>query len=768
MITCGNNKTSTDRDDCTAQRIVLTGRVQGLGIRPQVYRLATALGLAGTVSNSSRGVEIHVEGSSERLARFLQSIPDHLPVGVELERSDAERTGCDQFAIVCEPDGGPLAAQIPPDLATCENCLRETVDLKDRRYRYPLTSCTECGPRYSIIRSMPYERPDTTMARFGFCERCAEEYGQPGNRRFHAQTNACPACGPRLWCVDRNGRTHALHDQALRAATRAVLSGKIVALRGVGGYQLLVDATNDDAVRRLRTRKRRRSKPLAVMVESPAIAERLAWLDETERAALTNRSNPIVLVRARQSAPGVSETRHACPLADAVHPQLDTIGLMLPTTPLHALLARDVGGPLVCTSGNVEGEPLEHDPEEARRSLAGLCDLWLDHDRPIERPVDDSVVRVIAGRCVTIRLARGLAPLPLDLPNLPPTLALGGYLKSAAAWSNGAQAVLGPHVGDQESLAARHRYLEHILESQTIYRFAPQRLIHDLHPAYYTSQWAAAQPIESRAVQHHHAHVAAGMLEHGWLDRQVLGVAWDGTGYGTDRTVWGGEFLTATARSFRRLACLRPFRLPGGERAIYEPWRTALALIRDAVGKQDADRWLPPGIEAARARMVEQIVEHPRFSPATTSAGRLFDAAAAVVLSVVHAEYDGQPAMMLEAIADRDEAGRYDLPVRAGRPLQLDWRPLVRQLLADCAADVPPGTIAMRFHRGLARGIVEVCRRRPDLPVVLSGGVFQNRLLTELVREMIPDRQLLGLPGLVPPNDGGLAAGQLAIASGGS
>jgi hydrogenase maturation protein HypF len=516
----------------------------------------------------------------------------------------------------------------------------------------------------------------------------------------------------------------------------------------------LVDATNSQAVVRLRARKGRRGKPLAVMVESLAAAKRLALLDDAECRALADPAGPIVLVRSR----GDSK------LSASIHPGLDTVGLMLPTTPLHWLLLRKVGRPLVCTSGNREGDPLDYNVAAAEERLRDICDLFLHHDRPIERAIHDSVVRVIAGNVVTIRLARGLAPLPLDLPGAPSTLAVGGHLKGAAAWSNGAQAVLGPHIGDLEGLAARERFVSQIADWQALYRFEPEQLVCDMHPDYFTTEWAAVEQPRVRQVQHHHAHVVAGMLEHGWLDRTVLGTAWDGTGFGTDRTIWGGEFLICTARSFERFARLRPFRLPGGEAAIHQPWRVALSILRDVLDRDDLMRTGAIAAGEALRREMLKIIDLPQFSPLTTSAGRLFDAAAALILGAERADFDGQRAMQLEAAADRGATGHYEFPLREGKILELDWRPLVAGILVDRERGVPPAVMAMRFHRSMAEGIVAVCCRRSKLPLVLGGGVFQNRLLTELVSELWTNgSRPLGLPGLIPPNDGGLAAGQLAV-----
>ncbi len=742
-----------------ARRLILAGGVQGLGVRPAIFRLATRLKLNGTVQNTSRGVEIEIEGPINDLREFRRLLPRALPSAASLLQVKIEPLSPgnrDGFCIVKEPTTGPLTARVPQDRGLCPDCSREVASLDNRRHRYLFTSCTQCGPRYSVIRTMPFERADTTMAEFPLCVDCRSEYERPGDRRFHAQTIACEACGPRIWSTAGNGSEKRRDEDAMRAAVANLLAGKIVALRGLGGYQLLVDATNQSAVERLREHKGRRAKPLAVMVESLKVARQLAHIDENEVATFEDPSAPIVLLR--------SHSKNG--LAPAVHPQLDTVGVMRPTTPLHAILARDFGRPLVCTSANREGDPLEYREETAEKHLAGIADLWLHHNRAITRPIDDSVVRVIAGRRVTIRLARGLAPLPLNLPAMPPTIALGGFLKAAVAWSNGASAVLGPHVGDQESLASRERFLAHLKDWLRLYRFQPAQIVNDMHPEYFSTHWAHKQSIPQLAIQHHHAHVVAGMVEHGWLDRRVLGVAWDGTGYGTDGTIWGGEFLACTAGQFERVARVRPFSLPGGEAAIHEPWRIAMSLSAQFDPATKISQWPSWNVGARQYAAVAQIINRPQLSPITSSAGRLIDAAAALILGFDHADFDGQAAMRLEAAADRNANGWYHFPLSDDLLPELDWRPLFAGLLVDHRHGVDPAVMAMRFHRSLAHGIVTVSRHWGELPVVLSGGVFQNRILTELVAEMIDSKsQPLGLPGMIPPNDGGLAAGQLAIAA---
>ena len=611
------------------------------------------------------------------------------------------------------------------------------------------------------------------MQGFGRCPACQAEYSDSKSRRFHAQTIACPQCGPSCWLVDSSGKELARADAAIDEAAAALCAGNIVALKGLGGYQLLVDATNADAVARLRRRKVRPFKPLAVMVSSLATAESLGHLDASARARLTSREGPIVIVPARPST-----------LAEGIHPHLDCIGLMLPTTPLHQLLGERCP-PLVATSGNREGEPLAWDEADAQSRLADVADCFLHHDRPIHRPVDDSVVRMIAGRSVTVRAARGLAPVRLDLFEQNPlqVLAVGGQQKVAIALHNGCQTVLGPHIGDLDELLTRQRFVSHVKEFCELYRATPEFIVHDMHPDYFTTRWAEETGQPTLAVQHHHAHVVSAMVEHGWLDGEVLGVAWDGTGYGPDGTIWGGEFLRATAAGYRRVARLRPFSLLGGEAAIREPWRTALAVLQDSIGTEDAVEFMVErGFQQQMLAKLLTIAQRAGIAPRTSSAGRLFDAVAAWLLPGEAAARgwslgEGHLAMLLESLCGGDEDGNASelpahyhmpvtrMPVMAGQPDELDWRPLVAALIADFHSGHSPALLATRFHEALADAIVRVAALHEDLPIVLSGGVFQNRLLTEVVSRRLAGRnQPVGLPGIIPPGDGGLAAGQLAVA----
>lgn len=765
-----------------AVELVLSGRVQGVGLRPFVARLADRLGLVGHVSNITAGVTILVEGSVEAIASFQEALVQDLPELVQLQRCETRRVepkGLSGFRVTTTQDRGEddgesagvdtplrstaLSAHIPVDLVLCDQCAAEVCG-DGRRANYPFTSCTACGPRYSIIEHMPYERAWTTMARFPLCPACRDEYQSPKDRRLHAQTIACPACGPRAWLRDAQG---AVLDASnpLRTAVAALRHGRILAVRGLGGYQLLVDATSKTAVARLRQRKGRLGKPLAVMVASADDAAELVELNDGERATLCSPAGPIVLARRRLS------TRSGSAIAEAVPNGFSQLGVMLPTTPLHLLLLQQVEVPLICTSGNVEGEPLVRDADQAISQLGDVADVFLEHDRPIHNPIDDSVVQVIAGRVCPLRAARGLAPLPLPLGCDHPLLAVGGDQKNAVAVSNGSQAVLGPHIGDLNSLPTRARFEQQVTRLADLYGvdLNEATLVSDLHPGYYSHDWVARRAGPSRRVlvQHHHAHVIAALLSQSDVDwtSPVLGVAFDGTGYGLDGAVWGGEFLRVAGTSCHRWGHLREFLLPGNELAIRQPWRTSVALVRDALG--DAAAATLPFANGQLSQVLTLLSKGPRLSPVTTSAGRLFDGVAGLILGCEQTDFEGEAAMRLEAACDPAAEGEYVLDASAATGT-LDWRPLIRQLWSDCQQRrTAPGVMAMRFHRGLANGILQMCRQCPDVPIVLAGGVFQNRILVELLVERFADtgRKVI-VPGPIPVNDGGLAAGQLAIASG--
>lgn len=747
--------------DVRAVRVRVFGRVQGLGIRPLALRLATRRQLSGSVANSADGVTLELTGPALSIERYLAEFASTLPAGATIARMEIESIApLDRAGFRIDESGatGSGSAAVPLDVVVCTSCLADARDATDRRHQYPFASCTDCGPRYSIVEAMPYDRQATTMRDFALCPTCAQEYQTPPDRRFHAQTIACDRCGPQVRLVDNAGRT-TIGSQAISIAVAHLREGRIVALKGLGGYQLLVDATSTDAVRRLRMRKQRKLKPLAVLVGSLAEAKQLAHLDELERRLLTDPAGPIVVVRCRAGGR----------LSSEVAPAFDSVGLLLPTTPLHALICEQVARPLVCTSGNREGEPLAYHEQGAEQTLHGIADVWLHHNRPIARPIDDSVVRVINGAPCILRLARGYAPLVLPLPkslNGIPLVALGGEQKAAVALSNGSQAVLGPHIGDLTNAAACDRWVEQLASLARMYGVPldAAHFVHDLHPDYFSTQWAS-QYSQTRAVQHHHAHIASVQLEQGMCDREVLGLAWDGTGYGTDATSWGGECLRATCHDFQRVASLRPFPLLGGELAVSEPWRVAVALVYEALGPAAAQQLAWPSVDSRLVRALVDLAAKPRLSSRTSSMGRLFDGIAALVIGVAMAGDDGRPAILLEQACDPSALGSYPLP-RDGATGQIDWRPLVVAIAGNLRAGVAPTAIAMRFHRAIADLAAAIAASAAQLPLVTAGGVFQNAVLGGLLAERLATRSAGWHRCLaIPPGDGGLAAGQLAVAA---
>ncbi|MCB1502016.1 MAG: carbamoyltransferase HypF [Bauldia sp.] len=744
-------------------RIDVHGTVQGVGFRPFASRHATALGLSGFVANTPEGVVIEAEGAPAAIAGLLDALEAEPPPNaaiLDVAVTVIATRGDIAFDILESVTAGRRTAAILPDLATCEACLAEIRDPLDRRYRYPFTNCTHCGPRYAIIESLPYDRARTSMRAFPMCRRCSAEYRDPLDRRFHAEPNACPACGPRLSLQDAAGATSAEGDDALMASTDALRDGAIVAAKGLGGFHLLVDARNGDAIDRLRRRKQREDKPFAVMFASLAAIRDVCAVSAEEAALLVSRERPIVLLR--RTGGGLSE---------AVAPGCPLVGAFLPYTPLHHLLLDDLGFPLVATSGNRSSEPIVTDEREALTRLAGIADLFLVHDRPIVRPVEDSVARIVAGRPQVVRRARGYAPAPVAAPVAPGILAFGGHQKSAVALSTPAGVVVGPHIGDLDTPEARDAYDAGVADIIRLHDVAPRLVASDLHPDYYSTRVAGRTGVPVAAIQHHAAHVAACMAEHG-LSPPVLGVAWDGTGFGPDGTIWGGEFLRMTETGWERVASFHPFRLPGGEAAVREPRRSAIGLLFAALGDEAlAMTDLAPVADftpAARADL-GTMLRRGVNAPETTSAGRLFDAVAALLGLRQRVSYEGQAAAELEwAATTGPVAGGYEFPLRDDRDgrLLVDWAPALRAILADIRAGIGAGAISAGFHDGLARMIAAVAARIGLETVVLTGGCFQNARLSESAIDAV--RAVGATPRWherVPPNDGGLALGQVWLAA---
>ncbi len=735
----------------TVRRILrVSGIVQGVGFRPFVFRVATELGLRGGVWNESGAVVIDVEGGVEALdalaARLVAATPTRAMVeGVEVEH--AAPAGLEPFRIRDSALVRAGAVRVSADLATCPACLRELGDSGDRRFHYPFLNCTDCGPRYSIARDVPYDRARSTMSAFTMCEPCADEYRDPASRRFHAQPNACPDCGPRVWVEGSDG------GDPIETVVSALRRGAIAAIKGLGGFHLACDARNCHAVAALRGRKRRSDKPFAVMVADLAAAEVEAEVEPRAREALSSSRRPIVLLPRRDDAS----------LTADVAPGLRQVGLFLPYTPLHHLLLRAFGGPLVMTSGNLTEEPIAATNSDALERLAAIADVFLLHDREIHMREDDSVVWVQLGKERVLRRSRGHVPEPIALGfEGPAVLAVGADLKNTLCLTDGAAAILSQHIGDLETYEAQLFFEEVRGNLEQLFGIEPRLVAHDLHPGYHSTALAVKTRLPRVAVQHHHAHIASCLVDNGRRDR-VIGIAWDGTGYGTDSTIWGGEILIADLGQSDRVGRIRPVAMPGGDSAVREPWRMAVSHL------------LASGLTAERVgrrerKTVEGMIYEGVNVVATSSAGRLFDAVASLLGLRDVVSYEGQAAMELEAAADEVAGDPYPLPVVEGEMIEIDPRPLVRQIVADLNSGEPVGRIGGRFHRALAGAVVESCRlvrRRTGLSTVaLSGGCFQNRLLTELVWDQLGRNGFeVLLHARVPPNDGGISLGQAAVAA---
>lgn len=741
-----------------ARRIVVSGRVQGVGFRPFVYRLAHRLGLCGWVRNENGSVQILAQGAPSALAEFEQALIEEAPPLARTFISSiasVEPQAHTTFAILPSRADSPARIHVPPDYFACDDCLRELHDPADRRYLYPFINCTQCGPRYTLIRKLPYDRPNTTMAGFPLCPACRAEYEQPADRRFHAEPVACPACGPTLDFVPVTGVHVRENAAALAHAVAALRAGKIVAVKGIGGYHLMCDARNDVAVARLRARKPRPHKPLAVMFPMQGTdgldAVRLAAeLTPEHERWLRDPVRPIVL----------AEKKKAARLSPHIAPGLKEVGAMLPYSPLHHLLVEDFGGPLVATSANVSGEPVLTDNDEVHARLAHVAEAFLHHDRPIQRPADDPVLRVIAGHARPLRHGRGSAPLELDLPVTlaRPLLAVGGQMKNSVALAWDDRVVVSPHIGDLGAPRSLAVFEQVIADLQALYGVRAQTIVCDAHPAYVSSRWARRTGLPVVPVFHHHGHAAALAGEHPEVKNWLV-FTWDGVGYGMDGTLWGGEALLGVPGRWRHAASLRPFRLPGGEKAAREPWRSAVALCWES------------GIEWKQCPENAALAYHAwrrrLNSPPTTAVGRLFDAAAALTGLNHRSSYEGQGPMMLEAACDgRGEAIALPLARNALRIWETDWAPLLAFLMDEHRS---VGERASGFHTSLAQALLAQARtlraEHGDITVGLSGGVFQNRVLTEQALALLQqDGFDVRLSRQIPCNDGGLCFGQIVEA----
>ncbi|MFO0760524.1 MAG: carbamoyltransferase HypF [Byssovorax sp.] len=710
------------------------------------------------MSNDSQGARLEVEGEDARIDRFLSELVKGPPGSsvASVEAREIEALGDTSFTIVDSVTGEAPAPSLPADMAPCEACLRELEQHGERRFGYPFTNCTRCGPRYTIAIDLPYDRERTTMNGFPLCEACAREYGDPEDRRFHAQPIACPRCGPHLRVIEPAGDRR--EDAPIVHCARRLREGRILALQGVGGFQLLCDARGE-AVVRLRERKRRPHKPLAVMFPSMESLREHLIASVEEEALLRSAAAPIVLL----------DKGPSCSLSAAIAPGNGAIGAMLPSSPLHHLLLREVGAPLVCTSGNLANEPLCTAEGEALERLAGVADLFLVHDRPIARPVDDSVTRWTSNGLQLLRRARGYVPLPLPRPGGGPVvLALGGHLKSTIALAAGDEVVMSQHLGDLDNPLSRALLERTVDDLLRFFDRRPEIIACDRHPDYASSllaeQLGARFRVPVERVSHHHAHVAACIAEHG-IEGPVLGLAWDGVGLGDDGDLWGGEALRCEGASFSRIATLRPFHLPGGETAIREPRRSAIGMLHAMGAPLDARSapWFPPGDLPVLSAMLDRGVNAPR----TTSIGRLFDAVAALLGLPAVTSFEGQAAIELESLSTSiGPADPYPLPLTGSAPLIADWAPLLHSILADRDRGISAAEIGARFHASLAALAVEIARRAGLPQVALTGGCFQNRLLVERTGERLTSAGFrVFAPSRVPPNDGGLSLGQTWVAT---
>ena len=762
------------------RKAVVRGVVQGVGFRPFVYRVAHEEGLAGFIGNDTDGVTIEVEGPAERVDSFLARLRAETP---PLARIDSiavdELAPIDEvgFRIVASEVLGRVSTGIPADAATCADCLRELLDPADRRYRYPFLNCTNCGPRYTITRRIPYDRPQTSMERFRMCAACQAEYDDPGDRRFHAQPNACWDCGPHVWVLQTAGSEEVGGAKAVTACVNRLVAGEIMAIKGIGGFHLSVDATNEAAVMRLRERKHRYGKPLAVMVRDVEVAREVCNLTAEEEALLQTTARPIVLARKREGNG----------IAEAVAPGIPWLGVFLPYAPLQHLLfaprsASKQIRALVMTSANLSEEPIAIDNDEALARLNGIADTFLMHDREILQRCDDSVAAFVNGAPQLIRRARGFVPLGVELPSAaPPLLAVGGHLKNVLALARGRFVYQSQHLGDLENLKGLEFFKESLDHLMRTFEIEPQTVVHDLHPGYlstnWAKEWAHERGLELIGVQHHHAHVAGCMAEHG-LTGAAIGISLDGTGYGTDGRIWGGEVLICRLESFERFAHLEYVPMPGGDAAVREPWRMALGALHAAgidVGSRDVMEML--GAQEKEVRVLLQMMERGINAPLTSSCGRLFDAVAAVVLGRRRVDYEAQAAIELEGIAvdEPDDEPGYAMEILAGDwtarlPGKISAGRLWRDLLTDLRGGVSKVRISARFHAGVADGFVRaavMARAATGLrQVVLSGGCMHNRRLARLLRaKLVAEGFEVFQHARVSPGDGGLSYGQAVVAT---
>jgi hydrogenase maturation protein HypF len=748
-------------------KIIIRGAVQGVGFRPFVYRLASEMDLKGFVLNSTHGVVIEAENHPDVLSRFVLRLQNEKPVSAfiqSLEYSFLDAIGYGDFTIRESVNDQDISAFILPDIAVCQDCLGEMNDPKDRRYLYPFINCTNCGPRFSIIEKLPYDRPNTSMKIFTMCEACREEYEDPLNRRFHAQPIACPDCGPRIELLDNSGKVLQTGQEALLRTIELIRDGLIVGLKGIGGFQLLVNSLDARAIARLRSRKRREEKPFALMFPNIGMVKDVCLVSEIEERLLHSPESPIVLLKLKD------DDKAGLALAE-IAPHNPNLGIMLPYSPLHHLLLASLKVPVVATSGNISDEPICIDEIEALQKLGQIADYFLSHNRPIVRQVDDSIVRVMLGRELVLRRARGYAPLPISINKVTTSteieqnfLALGGHLKNTVAIGKGWNIFVSQHIGDLATAEANNAFENVIRDFQDMYQIKNPVVVTDMHPDYLSTKYGETHFAEIEKVQHHLAHFAACMAEN-QLDDEAIGVSWDGTGYGENGTIWGGEFFRFWNGRYEHIAHLRKFPLPGGDLAIKEPRRSALGILFEIFGDsifQD-HKILTGNYSGEELNLFRQMLVKNTNCPQTSSAGRLFDAVASLLDIRQKINYEGQAAMMLEYSANSLETGCYSFTVSGKNPMVIDWQPMFEQILPEIMNEQPKGQIAMKFHLTLAEMILKVCKQFPLKKVILTGGCFQNAILLESTVNLLRENDYIPYwHQRIPPNDGGISLGQIA------
>ena len=738
------------RNEVIRRRYVLKGAVQGVGFRPFAYHLAIKHDLKGWVRNDSAGLIIEVEGYEDKITCFAEQLQDQKPLNSsvsQIESLDLTPEFETEFKILSSNNNPEITALIMPDLAICQDCIRELNDPSDRRYRYPFINCTQCGPRFTITAALPYDRPNTSMAVFEMCAECRCEYRDPLSRRFHAQPIACSNCGPQLALWDRNGNEVANGESALNQVVMHIEQGKIIALKGLGGFHLIADATLDPTLQVLRARKHRKTKPFAVMYPSLTAIQEDCYVSSAEKSLLCSAMAPIVLVLRKPAAA----------ISSWVAPDNPYLGVMLPYTPLHYLLLQALKCPVVATSGNRASEPICIDNQEALEQLQDCADFFLVHNRPIINRVDDSIARIMAEQMTLLRRSRGFTPLPIELneSTQAPILGVGGHLKNTVAYMQENQLILSSHIGDLSTLKAIAAHEQAIAAFSSLYRNLPKRVAHDAHPDYRSTQIAQAKQVDCLAVQHHYAHALACMVDNR-INAPCFAVVWDGTGYGEDGTVWGGEFLQINPAGYQRLMHFLPFPLPGGDTAILEPRRSALGVLY-ALGGDSSCLHFPEAMQ----QLLWQAMQHHINTPQTSSVGRLFDAVAALLGLCDQNQFEGEAAMLVEFTAMQSNH-KLVYPYHLEQGI-VDWRPVLLAILNEREQD--KAWIARKFHNTLAAIVVAAARLQSQQKVLLTGGCFQNKLLLETTVSEL--RQASIEPywhHRVPPNDGGLAAGQAMAA----